>query len=255
MSDTNEVVLEVTETPTASATSSVTPAPPMVEALLQDVQIFSDHVRVTLTGGVTKVISLDDFRTILNTAIGQTEDTKLDGFNMPANVFYFAKSGSELQVSCYYPTRVAEIQYHSEHMKIVMPNVIVSHVLQKHGDKRWKVSNSKYFCTDFSVSRLPKDFIYRVDHSRHIFLLPMSNTYYEAHMCFGHNTMPRDFQENNLRGLDWYYQYMFESPFNDDLGVIAIGSHHVRDWYKLLEKLASEGKPFPYSKLNGFVEA
>jgi hypothetical protein len=243
----SEVILEVEKDPLKD---------PMIEVLLQDVQIFQDHVRVTLSGGVEKSISLDEFRTILNTAVGRAEETKLDGFNLPAHVFYFAKSGSELQLSCYYATRVAVIQYFQEKIKIVMPNVIVSHVLQKSGDRSWRMQDSKYFCTDFTVSKLPRDFIYRVDHSKHIFLLPMSNTYNEARMCFGHNSMPKQFMENNLRGLDWYYQYMFESPFNDDLGIIATSyGYRVSDWYRFLEKIAADNKPFPYEKLTGFAPA
>jgi hypothetical protein len=229
---------------------------PKVEVLLQDVQIFTDHVKVILNGGVEKAISLNDFRNILNSVIGIHEDQKLEGFNLPSNVFYFAKSGNEIQLSCYYQARKAVIQYYDKKMPIVMPNVIISHVLERTGEKIWRVRSSKYFCTDFSVSRLPRDFINRLDHSNHIFLLPMSNTYDNGNMCYGGNQMISRFSENNLRGLDWYYQYMFESPFNDDLGVYAIRrSMPPKEWYALLSELAKEDKPFPYEKLTGYSPA
>jgi hypothetical protein len=226
---------------------------PLTAIEVQDIQIMAECVRVTLTGGIQKVISLEDFRTIFNSMLGTSEETKLDGFNLPANVLYFAKSGSELQVSCYYPSRVAQIRYNSYTKDIIMPNLIISHSLEKQSDRTWKVKRSRYFCTDYSVGKLPKTFINNVDHANHIFLMPMSNTYAEANMCFGGNSMPHVFAENNLRGLDWYYQYMFESPFNDDLGIIAVGhSMTPSSWYSFLETLAKENKPFPYEKLLGY---
>lgn len=228
---------------------------PMATVTLQDVQIFEDHVRVKLDGGVEKIISVIDFRDIINRSLGRLEDERLEGFNLPSNVFYFAKSAGTVQVSCYYQSRTADILYHSDKINVVLPNIIISHVLLKNGEKDWRVSSTKYFCTDFSVSRLPKTFINSVDRTQHIFVLPMSNTYREGNMCYGNNSMITRFTENNLRGLDWYYQYLFESPFNDDLGIAAIGSSDVKSWYRKLEALAKEGKPFPYEMLTGYSPA
>lgn len=229
------------------------PGEPLVAVSLQDVQILEDHVRVVIAGGIEKIVSLEDFRNILNASLGTSEETKMDGFNLPSNVFYFAKSGAQLQLSCYYQSRISPIQYNGRTRNILMPNLVVSHTLNKTGEQAWVVRSTKYFCTDLSVGRLPREFIGSINTSKHVFLMPMSNTYQEANMCFGANNMPTRFTENNLRGLDWYYQYMFESPFNDDLGIIAIGhSMTVSEWYTHLEKLATEGGAFPYAKIRGF---
>ena len=221
---------------------------------VQEVKILSDHVSVSIGSGMEKILSIPDFISILSRSLGESLDKKLNGFSLPSNVFYFASSATMLQISCYYQARVSEILYFEDKMSIVMPNVIISHVLEKTSESEWKVSTSKYFCTDLPVSRLPREFINSVQRSKHILLLPMSNTYESAQMCYGNNSMPSRMSEGNLRGLDWYYQYMFESPFNDDLGIIAIGHKlNPANWYKKLRTLAKEGEPFPYEDLNGFV--
>lgn len=242
--------------PVVEAASSPVVEEPKVKTLLQDVMILEDHARVILTGGIEKIISLDDFRNILNQALGTSEETQIEGFNMPSNVLYFAKSGSEMRVSCYYQARKTGIIYHDSKFEVMMPNIIISHKLRKAGDKTWQIEGSRYFCTDLTPGRLPKDFIYTVSSSMRIFLLPMTNTYAEGNMCYGNNSMPARFVDNNLRGLDWYYQYMFESSFNDDLGVKAIGeSLTPRQWYQLLKETAQADKPFPYEKLRGYRAA
>lgn len=227
----------------------------LVEVTVQEVQFFEDHVRAILTGGVEKILSHDEFRAILNKTAGLTAAQKLEGFNLPSNVFFFAHSATEIQISCYYASRVSEIRYHNKKMKIVMPNLVISHVLNSLGKGEWQMSQSKYFSTEKSVSQLPRTFIDRVDHGAGIYLMPMSNTYDEGRMCYGGNQMVNRFVENNLRGLDWYYQYMFESPFNDDLGVRAVSGFGVKEWYLELEKIAKEGGTFPYKHLRGYRAA
>jgi hypothetical protein len=251
----SDVVIEAREVPPAEVKAEVEPAPVLVDAVVQEVQFFEDHVRAILSGGVEKLLSHDEFRAILNKTLGVTESQKLDGFNLPSNVFYFAKSSSEIQISCYYQSRVAEIRYHNKKMKIVLPNIIISHILNANGKQEWQMQSSKYFCTQKTVSQLPRTFIDKVDHGAGIYLQPMSNTYDEGRMCYGQNQMVNRFVENNLRGLDWYYQYMFESPFNDDLGIRAVAETNPKAWYSELEQLAKQDKPFPYNRLRGYRAA
>lgn len=229
---------------------------PLIEVQVQEVQFLADGVRVLLTGGIDKVVSLEDFRDILNRSIGELESTTLDGFNMPSNVFYFGKSSSEIHLSCYYKGGIMKLNLNSKIRDSVMPNIIISHKLTRDGDKNWLIQDSRYYCTDASISKLPKTFIYSVSPRDRVFLLPLSNTYGDARMCYGSNTMVSRFTENNLRGLDWYYEYLFQSPFNTDLGIKALASEssmYVEDWFTLLARLATERAPFPYDKLNGYT--
>jgi hypothetical protein len=223
-----------------------------VNVTVQEVQFFEDHVRAILSGGVEKLLSHDEFRSILNKTMGVSESQKIDGFSLPSNVFYFAKSSSEIQISCYYQTRIETIKYHTKKLKIVLPNIIISHVLAAAGKNEWVMQSSRYFCTPKTVSQLPRTFINSIDHAASIFLQPLSNTYGEGNMCYGANQMVNRFVENNLRGLDWYFQYMFESSFNDDLGIRSVEGASPQSWYSELKALADENKPFPYHRLRGF---
>lgn len=72
-------------------------------------------------------------------------------------------------------------------------------------------------------------------------------------MCYGRNTMPVRFAEGSLRGFDWYYQYLFESPFNSDLGLYGVSGKSVNEWFALLAERAANGQTFPYSDLVGFT--
>jgi hypothetical protein len=74
-------------------------------------------------------------------------------------------------------------------------------------------------------------------------------------MCYGGNSMPSHFQDNNLQGLNWYYQFLFESPFNNDLGLRSLKEEVVaQDWFKTLETAAKNNEPFPYEKLRGYTK-
>lgn len=246
---------ETGQVPPLVPTPPAEPETPMVECLAQEILILNDHVRVKLNGGVEKAMSLSDFRSILDSTLGHVERSNLEGVTLPSNVFYFARSATEIILSSYFPTRIAQIQYLTKKMTIVVPNVIISHRLSKTGDKIWtRAEHPRYFCTDLPVSRMPQKAIFGTDKQARIFLFPFSNTYAEGTMCYGGNSMPTRFEGNNLRSLDWYYMYLFESPFNDDLGIKATGNKFTpSSWYNLLSGAAKESKPFPYEHLTGYT--
>ncbi|MNK27622.1 hypothetical protein D3C87_459840 [compost metagenome] len=232
------------------------PEVPMIDVLAQELILLEDCVIVKIGKGAAeteKRISYEDFKTILNTALGRREDEKLDGFHLPSNCFYFAKSASAIQISCYYQERTADIKYMSSTMTIRVPNIIISHTLTRHPGGVMKLTGTRYFCTDVPVNRLPQDkFINQVENSKRIFLNPFSNTYNEGHMCYGGNSMPQTYNDNNLRGLDYYYQFLFNSPFNNDLGISAVSNTYVENWYMDLADVAKQPDPkFPYNRLRG----
>jgi hypothetical protein len=231
-----------------------------MDVAYHEVKLFEDHVRITLNGGVQKDISLSDFITTLTKASGQAQQQTefVQDFAMPSNVFFLSVSKETIRISCYYSAANKTIVYgpdgdkkHNKNIEITMPNVIISHYMKKVKDQ-WVIQWSKYFCTDLTVPQLKPGFIDDINPRGHIFLFPMSNTYEDAKMCYGNNSMPSSFPINNLRGLDWYYQYLFESPFNDDLGIKAVRGYYVNEWYSLLNKCAKEGTSFPYTKLANY---
>lgn len=240
------------------AVEQAAPAERTVSVKVQEAMFLEDCVIVKLgpeKAEIEKRISYEDFKGILTSALGRREEEKLEGFHLPSNCFYFAKSGSQIQLSCYYQERSAEIRYIDTKMTIRVPNLIISHVLERKSGQPAKVISSRYFCTDQAVNKLPQEkFINIADNNHRIWISPFSNTYHEGNMCYGGNSMPVSFPEFNLRGLDYYYQFLFTSPFNSDLGIAALdsGRESVEEWYRTLEKVAANNEPFPYNRLRGF---
>lgn len=224
-----------------------------IPVLKQDISLYESHVEIHLPGGVKKAVSIEDFKRIMNDAFGIRERSATRSFSMPSNVYYFSCSDTDVRLSCYYQSRKAKIRHLNKDYVIILPNVIISHILTK-GVKNgeWKLSNAqtRYFCTNQNVGNLPHAHLTQRSPNSGIFLLPTTNMYESGQMCFGNNSMPANFTDNNLRGLDWYYQFLFDSPFNDDLGVKAIGQNmEPSEWYAYLADLAEKDKPFPYDKL------
>ncbi|HET8686720.1 MAG TPA: hypothetical protein VFM18_08655 [Methanosarcina sp.] len=202
--------------------------------------------------GVDKYISLDTFLEILDKSIAANRQVRTEELFLPSNTYYLGRSAGKIMLTCYYAGGVRNVKYFDADRPSVVPNIIVSYLVNTTGDI-WKVSSAKYFCTDLPPSRLPRRFITSESHSERIFGIPFSNHYGEGRMCYGNNVMPVSFPNGNLRGLDYYYQFLFTSPFNDDLGVRAVAGHSVSGWYSKIAKIASEGGSFPYDQLRGFT--
>lgn len=223
------------------------------ELIALPVVMFSDYVEVEVHAGLKKQISYQSFKELINKSLNQVEEAPvIKGVLPPSNTIFLSQSSDRLHINVYHPGGNKEMLYHTDKLVIAAPNIIIGFTFKKEaGD--WVVRNANYFCTDLPVSKLPKEFINSVNHELGIYDLPMSNTYGGGSMCYGGNSMPARFKEGNLRGLDWYYRFLWETPFNDDLGVRAIGNAvNVRQWYNALKKRADEGKAFPYKDLVGY---
>lgn len=228
---------------------------------VQSAVFLEEVVKVSFSNGIEKYVSYEDFSKSLRETIDSAQSVAEGAaFNLPSNTFFFSHSSSEVNLNMYYAARTNKLKFinpdtgRTKEMDIVMPNLILAIQLKAAPAKgSWKIHGSRYFCTDLPVSKLPKTFINSVRHADRVYLMPMSNTYGEGNMCFGGNSMPVNMAENNLRTLDWYYQYLWESPFNSDLGIRAVSSGlSVKAWYESLAAASAEGKPFPYDKLSGW---
>lgn len=218
-----------------------------------------ESVVVTGLNVTEKEISHEDFLRFYSKT-QSVEVVEADPVLLPSNCILMDRTKARMRLNCYYPSSKKPLIFqHSDNHKleIITPNIIISYVLLKGGAPgEWilETNQPKYFCTPYTVGRLPKDFIAAIDRPAGVYLMPFSNTYEGGNMCFGNNTMPRRFVENNLRGLDYYYAYMWETPFNSDLGIKAASVDSVKLWYTTLEALAKKNLPFPYRKLRGFIQ-
>lgn len=217
------------------------------------ITMFKDYVEVEITAGVKKLLTYEDFKLLIDKALNDVKvESSIKGMLPPSNMIFFNQTATSIQLNCYYTGTTREMLYGSTKMNIVTPNIILSITLRRENSD-WLVNDTRYLCTDLPVNKLPKTFIQEVQPSKGIYLMPMSNTYDDGRMCFGGNSMPVRFKDENLRGLDWYFRYLWETPFNSDLGIRAIGSSMgVTDWYRHLAAIAKEGKPFPYTSLNRY---
>lgn len=227
----------------------------LIDAKGQHVILLEECVAVLLgdnTSQIEKRITYEDFHSVISTILNRRNEESMEGFNLPSNCFYFAKSASGIQLSCYYAERTAEMRHMDRKYMVKTPNFIISHTLEKGTGKNWKSTNSKFFCTDAKVGALPKEFIWAPNGNQKIYLSPFPNTYAEGNMCYGGNSMPSQHQDNNLAGLNWYYQFLFESPFNNDLGLRALKDEIAVDaWFTKLKEVAEKNEPFPYGLLRG----
>lgn len=133
---------------------------------------------------------------------------------------------------------------------IPFPNIIITHSLQKEGED-WRISDTRYLATHKGIGELPLDrFLERSDTSDGIWVLPLPNIYSEGRACFGENTMLYRFSKN-FRGLDWYFKFLFSTPFNEDLQIRSLKTQHtVSEWIQYL----STQTEFPYDKLVDYKE-
>lgn len=233
-----------------SNTMNSSTAPTSSEAI--PMVLHKDFVEVEVERGVKRQIPYKALKDIIDRTIGTVETTThIAGTLMPSNVFFMSQTDRELRLMCYYPGGNRDMLYNNDKLHIVAPNVVVAYTLKREKDD-WIMCSEIYMCTDLPISKLPKTFVSQPDAKQGLYLLPMSNTYSEGNMCYGGNQMPRRFKDNNLRGMDWYFRFLWETPFNDDLGIRAVGDVRVREWYHELANLAKENKPFPYKRLRGW---
>lgn len=213
---------------------------------VQEVKIYPTHVEVEMKG-VMKAISFVDFKQLLDSQL-QLE-SKMEMMALPYHCYMLSKSTSEIHLACYYPEQRLELKHLTRKFpKCLMPNVVITHKL-KHDNGFWLVKDSHFFCTDKKPTELPEGKMLDLTDSKGaangIWLMPFPNFYNDGRMCYGGNTMPVKFG-CNLRGLDYYYQVISISPFNNDLGLrVRKYAADIPGWFEFLAK----AETFPYDIL------
>lgn len=213
--------------------------------------IFSNYVTIN-SKGVDKSLSLQTFMSILQK--NMEDDAGLGGtpLKMPFGSILMSISAENAAFNCYYPGGRKEIKYKDRtgkirEMVVSFPNVITYFKLSKL-DARWKLDMAKFFCTKLKPGQLVSDsFITTPNPGIGIFEMPFTNFHKgSCEMCYGGNDMPSRFPLLDLRQLDYYYQVIFSSPFNDDIGITnLVNRYSVEGWYKYLETQ----EEFPYDNL------
>lgn len=221
-------------------------------------ELLENCVRIDLGQGYTKLIEYQDFSAAISKLTGDRIASVKEkvSYSLPSNTFWFACSDTVLEVSCYYPGAIRNVNYLGDVQLRVTPNIIISHNLQlsKSGCNH---SVAYFLATDLPLSRLNRKFYTKPVYSDRVFLLPFPNMYDNGTMCVGSNQLPKQFPKGDVRGLQAYFDMIFNSPFNNDLGVRGVSRNStfgsVNSWFRHLTDLAKANAEFPYKELEGFT--
>ena len=246
-----EAILEPIEEPTIASE----PAKPQEEELggehlAVSIDLLDKVARLTLANGMTKLLSYTQVARLINKYLETQEIVTGLKLKLPPNVFALNLNSSSASLSMYFPTNIRPVNFHGQSLPRVLPNVIVTVSMSRNGED-FKVTDVQYFCTSLDFPEFPRDIVTSENRARKITVLPFSNIYDTGKMCFGQNQMVRDFKKGDLKGLLFYYDSIWLSPFNNDLGVKALrgGNYNVDTWFQLLANLAIKGEPFPYQHI------
>lgn len=216
---------------------------------------------------ISKEITYEDFLELLQSSVKSDASKKTmdETWLLPKNCAMFDKTDRSVNMLTYHPSCVKSIQYYNckswevkpssviEHYEILTPNVLISFPLVKSPTKSgWEMDpkSAVYMCTPLTQGNLPKKVpLNPTSGIPDIFGSPFGNTYPGFGMCVGENQMPRFFPDNDFRALNYYYDFMWSTPFNNDLNNKAVPMAW-NEWYKYLAspEVKSSGK-FPYEKL------
>lgn len=240
---------------------------PEKELKYRDVQgqrltLLKDAVIVHGENGVDKTTSLNDFVRSMNAAYSASNSSTEDvDFQMPQACRFFSIGRESLRVTNYYPSSVQTIKYsprggNTQTFRIIVPNIILSFKLTKDktNDKTWRLRSDHvmYLCTNLDYSRFRPKHFDGPDNNNHIYSVPFCNMYPNGKVCYGNSTdMPGEFRNNNLSALDYFYQFLFISPFNDDLSIPGVEMSR-SEWWRVLQNCANSNQPFPYERLYGY---
>lgn len=222
--------------------------------------LFPTGVRVEIGQGYTKIISYEDFLEVVNELVGEKKNEDIGtSFNLPLGCFWINQTKDKLELACFYPEGKRPLVFSNSlssapsTREVIAPNIIILHSLKKKEKAgEWTLAASWYFCTNKGVEEFPRTKPSLTNRS--ISILPFSNVYDDGRLCMGENQGIINYKDNNLAPLNWYFDLLWASPFNNDLGVRAVHRYDtVGTWYSDLAALAKEGKPFPYHRLIRFM--
>lgn len=220
--------------------------------------LFKTGVRVEIKPGIYKMISYDDFLSDL-----RSNRDALDGdisagrkIFLPTGCFYLETSATAIKLSCFYPEKVENISFMGTVRKSVIPNIIISSILYGRGEE-FTLQEAKYFVSKNPFQSIRREFV--TSNCGYPYL-PFTNVYDDGRLCYGTAMKASKYKLPDLRPIHSLYQVLFDSDFNNDLGLRNLKSETYRSngvnghrkWYELLEHLAKTNKPFPYEEVRGY---
>ena len=225
---------------------------PTPQGSLLTAALFPDFARVTTPNAPgEKDISLSAFLGLVSTAISRQANAEdLPAMDLPQGLIRIARQAAEMTLLIYREEAIHEVTHTNlpSPVQNPFPNIVMVFNLSK-TTTGWEIVRKDFSATRLSreeVSTLPQQFpTFR--NSEDLHYLPFPNIYREGGICYGSNSMPYAYKEGNLVGLDYYYTFLYQAPFNNDLSVPVRGGFPTQGdrYLKALEK----HKTFPYEIL------
>lgn len=226
-------------------------------------EFLDNCVRVEFDHGYKKLLEYDDFDEVFRNMMGKVKTVEKSveyNLSWPANVIWSSVSATRIKLTCFYPGGIRNVDYRGTSLPRVTPSILISHTLDaKPGSAGgWRVYEPLFFGTELPSSRIERKYYAAPSTATGIYLLPFANMYDNGRMCLGSNHLPLNLEKGDLRPLNAYYHVIFNSPFNQDLGVKALSPDSryasTDSWFKYLADLAKEPNPrFPFQELRGYV--
>lgn len=206
-------------------------------------EVMEDCIKIEVAPSIYKTISLIEFRDLFLKEIRQEAKEEASDIILPPNTISFSRAKSTLRLECFYPETIAKVRHFTKNYEIPFPNTLVMYELKTEGKGNcWTVTSVNYKVYTGDVNQLTSS----KSAEGKLKQMPFPNFYTYGSMCYGGNSMPNRFVNGNLKGLKYYYDVIFLSPFNNDLGVTGTKTHYGPEaWFKHLATL----KTFPYTEL------
>lgn len=217
------------------------------------VVLLHDAVQLEMDKGIKKFISYEEFLHTINSTMNPDDVEVSNSYHLAPGTFLLEAGRDAIKVAMYYPECYREITYMNTTRLSVIPNIVISHTLKKStATGSYSVTNTNYMCTSRKLSELPRVFpMLPSRHSHKTFCtIPFTNVYNDGKLCYGNNVRVANITLPDMRPLHWYYDMLFTSPFNNDLGIYSLATRiDYSAWYTKLADLAKQNKPFPYESL------
>lgn len=252
-----EATLETGSETKPSTETEQTEVPSFIQGI--PIDLLEESVRITLGPSFYKFVSYVDFISSLRSLIDKdTNSSKLQEYILAPNTFHLSVGLDRIEMSMFYPECVRDLIYGSAQRKSVIPNIIISHALKLQSGTDWRVVDTKYWSTNKTLPEIVrKSYLSASGKPAYLSIMPFTNVYTDGNLCFGSNVRILNIKGGDFKPLHWYYEMLFTSPFNNDLGISALKSSSpyrsdIAAWYKHLADLATKKEPFPYEQLSAF---
>lgn len=250
---------EQDQAPVSQTLTGETPPPdipePEAEVPSLTLHVMENCVKVTDSDGMSKFLAIDAAITSLVKFLSESESTSGKVEHYPEGLIYRERTPSSTYLLFYRPESHQNLAYGSFKAKIVVPHIVLGVSLSK-TTEGWKVSGCFYAATNLPLAKMPRERI-SASHLRSgkgFTTMPFTNVYNDGRLCYGGNSMPVNISGDDFRQLGWYYDVLWNSPFNDDLGIYSLRTRDkyptYLSWFEHLAKLAEKNEPFPYDDLN-----